>query len=252
MTRLRVRAVLAACVILTGALAPALADDKKPHGAARTYLGVQGLLALGVHSDVAGRQYGVGGGPLFQFLFVPSRRFALHVEGFPVVSIPQRASAYYGAATPSLGIFIGTVRFALDNNARYWLGIGTTIVNQRTPLPNISQVASSRLAGGRYEFYTHVPTHGARFVEFQGGFTPRLHGADHYLYSDGLTPAVNKDEAAAEEDFSLATGIQHEKSALLLGFRSINFSAVYTKTGLAADRNNAAGVMFEWRRYLSP
>ena len=251
MALLGVRAVLAACMLLCS-LQPALADDTKPQAAARTYLGVQGLLALGVHSDVAGRQYGLGGGPLFQFLFVPSRRFALHVEGFPVVSIPQRASAYYGAATPSLGIFIGTVRVAVDKDARYWLGIGTTIVNQRTPLPNISQVASSRLAGGRYEFYAHVPTHGLRFVEFQGGVTPRLHGADHYLYSDGVTPAVNKDEAAAEEDISLALGIQHANSAILIGVRSINFSAVYTKTGLAADRNNAAGVMVEWRRYLSP
>ncbi|GAC1659429.1 MAG: hypothetical protein NVS9B12_12580 [Vulcanimicrobiaceae bacterium] len=144
------------------------------------------------------------------------------------------------------------MRVAVDKNARYWVGLGTTIINQRTPLPNISQVASSRLAGGRYELFAHVPARGQRFFEAQVGLTPRLYGTDHFLYSDGVTPAVNKDEAAAEADIALAYGVQRANSALLLGVRSINFSAVFTKTGLAADRNNAAGVTVEIRRYFGP
>ncbi len=232
------------------ALVPPASADERPTRV-RTFIGVQGLLAAGVHSDVAGRQTGIGGGPLFAFGYVPSRRVLLHVEGIPVVSAPQRASAFYGQATPALGIFLGTVRIAVDVRSRYWIGVGTTVINQRTPLPNISQVASSRLAGGRYELFAHVPTHGGRFVEGLIGVSPRLHGSDHFLYSDG-SPAVNKDEAAAEEDISFAFGLERRNSALLFGVRSLNFSAVFTKTGLAADRNNAAGVTLELRRYLSP
>lgn len=229
----------------------ARAQDRKVPPKLQSYAGVQGLLAIGVHSDIAGRQYGVGGGPLVQFGFVPARRFMLHVEGIPVVSLPgQKASAFYGQATPALGIFIATARFAIDSRARYWVGAGTTIINQRTPLPNIGQVASSRLAGGRYELFAHVPLHGSRFFEAQAGLTPRLAGADHFLYSDGVTPPVNKDERAAEEDFSVAYGVQHKNSAVLFGLRSLNFSAVFTKTGQAADRNNGAGVTLEFRRFL--
>jgi hypothetical protein len=213
---------------------------------------VQALLAIGVHSDIAGRQYGIGGGPLVQFQFVPARRFMLHGEGIPVVSIPgQKASAFYGQATPALGIFILSARFAIDSTQRYWVGAGTTIINQRTPLPNIGQIASSRLSGGRYELFAHLPLRGAHFFEAEAGLTPRLSGADHFLYSDGVTPAVNKDERAAEEDFSLAYGVRHPNWAILFGLRSLNFSAVFTTTGEAADRNNGAGVTLEFRRFLS-
>jgi len=174
-----------------------------------------------------------------------------HIEGIPVVSIPrQKASGFYGQATPALGIFIGSARIAVDPQARFWAGIGTTIINQRTPLPNIGQVASSRLAGVRYELFMQRPLHGNRFFQAQAAVTPSLYGADHFVYSDGVTPAVDKAERAAEEDFSVAYGVQRANSEWLLGLRSINFSAVFTKTGLAADRNNGAGVTLEWRRYL--
>ena len=246
-----IRVALALCAAIVACNVAAGAEPKAP-AKLHSYIGVQGLLAIGVHSDIAGRQYGIGGGPLLQFLYLPSPRFLLHVEGIPVVSIPrQKASAFYGQATPALGILIGSARVALDSQQRYWIGVGTTIINQRTPLPNISQVASSRLAGARYELFVYRPLRGSRFFEAQAGITAALFGADHFIYSDGVTPAVDKPERAAEEDFSIAYGVQHRNSEFLFGLRSLNFSAVFTKTGLAADRNNGAGVILEWRRLLS-
>ena len=239
-----------AAAILT--CAPAFADPAPTATASpvRTSAGIQGLLATGVHSDAAGTQSGIGGGPLIQISIVPSRRWMFHAEGIPVVGIPQqRASSAYGAATPSLGVVNASLRFALDANARYWIGAGTTIINQRTPLPAQNSVVSSRLSGGRYELFARLPQRNGRFVEFSAGGAPRLWGSDKYIYSDG-TPALDKDEKAAEEDVSLAWGIQRSHSEILLGLRSINFSAVFTKTGLAADRNNGAGIMLEWRRYI--
>lgn len=232
-------------VLLAASPLPARADDAKP----KSNVGLQGLLVTGDHADIAGKQYGIGGGALVQVNLFPARRIMLHVEGIPVVSIPQKASVTYGQATPALGVFDAAVRVALDARGRYWIGGGTTIINQRTPLPNINQVAYSRLAGGRYELYARVPRPNARFIEASLGVTPRLFGADHFLYSDGSLP-VNKDEKASEEDGLIAYGIRRAHSELLFGLRSINFSAVFTKTGEAADRNNGAGIMIELRRDL--
>ncbi|MEO6913393.1 MAG: hypothetical protein ABI182_05175, partial [Candidatus Baltobacteraceae bacterium] len=181
----------------------AFAKDAPPAHAARSYVGVQALALTGVHRDIAGDQYGIAGGALLQFSLT-GERIGIHAEGIPVIGSPQqRASAYYGAATPALGIFNGTVRVAIDRRSRFWIGLGTTVINQRTPLPNISQVAYSRLAGGRYELFVQIPTRGAYFIESSLGGAPSLRGADHYLYSDGSAP-VNKDELASEEDLSLA------------------------------------------------
>ena len=236
------------CVLTT---ASAAADERVASTAPSKegYLGVQGLVVVGDHGDIAGKQYGVGGAALFQVNLAPIRRISLHAEGVPVVSIPQKASAFYGQAAPAIGVFDTAVRFAVDKAGRYRVGVGTTVINQRTPLPNISQVAYSRLAGGRYEVLARIPRGKSRFIEAQVGVTPRLFGTDHFLFSDG-NPAVNKNERAAEEDGSIVYGIRRAHSEVVFGLRSINFSAVFTKDGSAADRNNGAGIMIEFRRDL--
>ena len=242
----------AACLFAAACCAGARASDPSPApGGANVHssAGVQGLLMAGVHTDAAGTQHGAGGGPLIEFTIRVSPRFLFHAEGIPVVSAPQRTSAFYGNATPALGIFNGSLRFAIDHRARYWLGVGTTIINQRTPLPNLNQVVSSRLAGARYEVAAHVPLQNGRFYEVIGGVAPRLFGADRYIYSDG-SPSVDKDEKAVEEDLSVAYGIEHRHSAILFGLRTLNFAAQFTQTGSGADRNNGAGVMIELRHYI--
>ena len=100
-----------------------------------SYVGVQGLALVGVHRDVTGSEYGIGGGPLLE-LHVGGPRFAVHLEGIPVVSIPGvRPSVAYGQATPAIGIFNGDAEYAIAARGQLWLGFGETIYNQRTPLP---------------------------------------------------------------------------------------------------------------------
>ncbi len=225
------------------------AKDAPPLQHTRSYAGIQVLALTGAHQDIAGKQNGIAGGALLQ-LTVSAPRWAVHAEGVPVIGSPQqRSSGFYGAATPALGIFNGTARFTIDRRARIWVGVGTTVINQRTPLPNISQVAYSRLAGGRYEIFARIPTRNSHFIESTIGAAPRLFGADHFLYSDG-SPPVNKDELAAEEDLSLALGIERRNYELLFGVRTLNFSAKFTRTGEAADRNNGAGLTIEYRRFI--
>lgn len=212
------------------------------------YVGLQALLAAGAHTDVAGKQSGIAGGALLQF-GVRGSRASFHAEGIPPVSLPQAPSAFYGEATPQLSLINAAADFAVDRDARWWLGAGMTVINQRTPLPNIDQVVASRLAGARYEFSYRKPIGASNFVEVVLGGAPRLTGADHYTYSNG-SPEVDKPEVAAEEDGMVAYGITRGNTQWLAGVRTINFSARYANTGAAADRNNGAGVLLEVRQFV--
>lgn len=214
----------------------------------RVYVGVQALLVEGAHTDIAGRQSGVAGGALLQF-GVRSKRLGFHAEGIPPVSLPQPPSAYYGQATPQLSLINAAADAAADRDGHWWLGAGMTVINQRTPLPNLDQVVTSRLAGARFELSYRRALGAEHFIECTFGGAPHLTGSDHYTYSDG-SPPVDKPELAAEEDAMLAYGITRGNTQWVLGLRTINFSARYSRTGLAADRNNGGGAMLEVRQFL--
>lgn len=216
----------------------------------RLSAGVQGLAFTGVHRDIAGSQYGAGAGALL-VVQGSDHRFGFRIEGIVPVSLPQRASAAYGQATPQLSLLNGAVRCTLGRASRLWVGVGATVVNQRTPLPNIDQVVSSRLSGVRYELGYRVPLAHRRFVELTAGAAPALRGADHFAYSDG-SPPVDRPESAQESDATLAWGVDRAGSQWLFGLRTIGFSAAFSATGAAADRNNGVGIMVEWRRVIVP
>lgn len=216
--------------------------------APKVYVGVQALMAAGSHTDVAGKQSGIAGGALLQF-GVRGSRIAFHAEGIPPVSLPQAPSDFYGQATPQLSLINAAASFAVDRNAQWWVGGGMTIINQRTPLPNLGQVVASRLAGTRYELSYRRPIGPSNFVELTFGGAPHLTGSDVYTFSDG-SPNIVKPEVAAEEDGMFAYGVTRGNTEWLLGLRSINFSARYVVTGAAADRNNGGGLLLEWRQFV--
>ena len=212
----------------------------------RSYVGIQGLVIVGAHSDVAGTQHGIGAGPLLQ-VHAEFSRFAVHLEGIPVVSIPgTRPSVTYGQATPKLGIFNGDAEYAIDRGRNAWFGLGETIYNQRTPLPAQAQSVSSRLAGVRYTLRIRHPLGASHFFEGFVGTAPYLSGSDVYAYTSGA-PSTIKPERASEVDASLAFGFARNRTQWLLGIRSLNFSAMYPLTGAAADRNVGIGPYIEWR-----
>ncbi|TAM75980.1 hypothetical protein EPN44_06925 [bacterium] len=230
-------AVVAALLIVS----PALADPPQ------TALGIQALALSGFHREPNYDQSGTGIGALLE-LSHRWDRMELHLEGIPVVTTTAHAtSQQFGATAPALGVFSATARLALDTHRRLWIGLGTTIINQRTPLPNMARTAESRLAGGRYEIIARIPLHATHFVELEAGIIPRMFGSDHFLFDDPAHPPINKDEHAAETDVALAYGISHGHNAYLIGLRSINFSADFSRPGDAADRNVAYGLTFEAR-----
>jgi hypothetical protein len=230
-------------LVLLAALA-LLGATPDPH----VYVGLQGIVAIGAHTDIAGTQRGVAGGALLQ-AGVRGKRLDFHVEGVPPVSLPQAPSETYGQATPQLSLINGAADAAIDPAAHWWLGAGMTIINQRTPLPKIDQVVASRLAGARYEASYRSPIGVSNFVEVVFGAAPHLTGADHYTFSDG-SPGVDKPEVAAEEDAMLAYGVTRGNTQWLVGVRTINFSARFALTGAEADRNNGAGPLLEWRQFV--
>jgi hypothetical protein len=218
--------------------------------AATSYIGVQALALAGVHQDVAGSQHGAAAGG-FAELQIGGRRVRLHLEGVPVVGVPQRATAHYGQATPAVGIVDGAVRFGLDPQGKLFVGFGADVINQRTPLPNLDQVVASRLSGFRYEAGYRVELGATHFVEALVGGVPSLYGTDVYTYSIPGHPAVDEAERASEIDYSIAFGVRMRRSELLVGVRAINFAAHFTATGAAADRNAGFGLLAEWRDLLS-
>lgn len=223
------------------ALACAAPAAAKP----QAYAGVQGMLLTGTHTDIAGSQRGVALGAIIE-AGARLKRLSLRLEGIPPVSLPQKPSDFYGQATPQLSLIDGALRYALDGGSRYSLGLGETVINQRTPLPNISQVVTSRLGGLRIEAAYRSSYSASHFWEVMAGAAPHLTGSDHYAYSIDHPP-VDKPEVAAEEDASIAWGLQSRGSEFLIGIRTIDFSAKYVQTGESGDRNNGGGIIVEWR-----
>lgn len=216
---------------------------------ASIYAGIQGLFVTGVHTDIAGAQRGVAPGALIE-LGARWKRLELRAEGIPPVSLPQKPSEFYGQSTPQLSLINGALRYALDPQSRFSAGMGMTVINQKTPLPNLNQVVASRLAGARYEFMYAAPLRGSHVLEIVAGGAPRLTGADHFTWSVPH-PGRDRGEIASEIDGQVAWGIVSGSSEFLFGLRSINFSAQFTDNGEAADRNNGGGVMAEWRRFFN-
>ncbi len=141
------------------------------------------------------------------------------------------------------------MRYAVDPNAHWWFGVGETVINQRTPLPNLSQVVESRLAGMRYALTYQRYLSPTRFVEIDLGVAPHLTGDDHFTYSVP-SPEIDKPEIAAEEDALIGYGLTRGSTQWIVGLRSIGFSARYALTGAAADRNNGGGPLLELRQFV--
>lgn len=214
------------------------------------YAGVQAWAASGLHQDIAGTQRGAALGGFVE-IQAGGKRVFVHFEGIPVVSVPERASTRYGAATPAVGILDAALRFGLGRSSNLFAGFGADVINQRTPLPNVDQVVASRLAGFRYEAGWRQPIGSSHFFEALIGGVPTLYGSDIYTYSIAH-PTVVKAEQASEIDYSVAFGVRARSSEVLIGLRAIDFSAHYTATGLAADRNVGFGLLAEWRATIDP
>lgn len=211
-----------------------------------TQVGLQAMILSGSHIEPKGTVKGTGAGMFFR---VDQRWPALqvHVEGIPSVAT-ARVDTGFGPVTANIGMFAATARFRAVQDGRLWVGVGTEVIAQQTPLVGLSKVDNSRLAGSRFELVGHVPMDSNHFFEGQIAAMPHMNGLLHQTttLSDGFRFTVVGPETASLMDFALAYGIAHDKTEYLFGVRAINFAAKFAD-GREADRNVGGGVTAEVR-----
>jgi hypothetical protein len=172
---------------------------------------------------------------------------AIHLEGIPSVATASVNTAV-GPVTASIGLFEGTARVRLDRTGRYWAGIGTEILAQRTPITGLSRIDSSRLSGTRYELATTIPISDSRFFELDLGAVPHMNGTvyESTTFFDGFIATQSGQETASMVDLGASFGVRHGGTEFLYGLRSINFAAKFSD-GHEADRNVGIGLTAEVR-----
>ena len=232
--------VLAACcaaAMLSFTALPAIAG---------TTFGVEGLVLSGTHTQPFGSVQGTGAG-LFLQLDQAWPAVQLHVEGIPSVAI-ARINTTLGPVTASVGMFSATARLRLDRAGRWWVGAGSEVLSQVTPIAGLSKVDASRLAGTRLEIVGHFPTAPNRFIEAQVGATPDLNGllVETRSLPNGAQSAASGAEVASLMDVSAAYGITRGNAEYRFGVRAINFAARFWD-GREADRNVGGGVTAQIR-----
>ena len=221
---------------------------------ADTQIGMQGIEISGRHFENTNNVSGSGLGGFFE-ITQRWRMLRVHLEGIPVVDTAHATSDRYGALTQNFGLFNGVASIPVGRSGRYWAGIGTGIVAQRTPQFNFpyigrNQVNSSRLAGTRYELHGEWRSQNATFFETNLDVEPHMRGPDHLNVSvAGVAFERSKGEDARMLDFSSAFGIVRGPYEYALGLRFVNFSANFAD-GNAADRNVGFGPTFEVRYSL--
>ncbi|HEY7995021.1 MAG TPA: hypothetical protein VID24_12475 [Candidatus Eremiobacteraceae bacterium] len=221
--------ILFACCVLT---TQARAD---------TRLGIQLIALSGTHFETKENAPVTG---IAGFIQLDQRwkTVQIHLEG-----IPSLGSALVNTATgpvyPTLGLFSASAQFRLDPAGRFWLGVGTQVIAERTPQAGLSIIDASRLAGSRYELLGDFPVGANRFVESDFAVMPHLSGV---LYETKSAPFFNRysvraAETASMTDLSLAYGITRGRFDYLVGERAFNFAAKFA-SGREADRNVGAGL----------
>lgn len=209
---------------------------------ADTQIGIQAIELSGRHIESNENVSGSGFAGFIQ-LDERWRSVQIHVEGIPSVGTALVNTAT-GPEHATLGWFSASARFQLDPAGRFWLGAGTQVLAQRTPLTGVAAIDASRLAGSRYELLSDVPVARAgQFVETDLAVMPHLSGI---LYETRTAPIFDRFTRSAAEtagmtDLSFAYGITSGRHDYLVGVRAFNFAAKFAD-GSEADRNVGTGL----------
>ena len=221
---------------------------------ADTQIGIQVLSISGSHFENGNNVRGSSVGAFFE-ITQRWRNLRVHLEGIPTVNSVHAKSARFGEITQSLGLFNGVVSVPIDRGGRFWAGIGTGVVAQRTPQYNFplvgeNHVNSSRLAGTRYELRGSWRSRNATFFETTFADQPHMRGPDVVNANIfGFASERSQSEDARMLDLSTAYGIDRGPMEYAVGVRWINFSANFVD-GHAADRNVGFGPTLEVRYSL--
>jgi len=142
---------------------------------------------------------------------------------------------------PRVSYLNGELSYALPSSP-ITLGIGETIINQRTLYPGQPIIQASRVVGMRLIARAHLYDDGTRSLDADFSVNPALHGLQTNEITDPSIPSSAIIPQLAEHgsliDTSLRWSIKEGRYALLYGVRYINYTAGYSRDGSLADRNH--------------
>jgi len=158
----------------------------------------------------------------------------LHLEGMPPIGpvpLAQNAGIFDDNQNPRVSYFNAELWYQ-PSPARYGIGLGETVINQRTVYPPSPLVQSSRVVGmrllGRARLYAQGPTR----VDLSLAVNPAMQGLQ---LSEPGTPLG---EHASLVDTALRGSTRERGFTLVYGLRYLNYTAAYSIDGSLADRNH--------------
>lgn len=234
----RILVAIGAVFVLT--VAPLAAD-------AQAWIGVDAWYLNGTHFESSGSVHDAFVAPTFQ-IGAGSDRLQVRGEGIPTFGVTSSPSNPNLPAFSQVGFVDGALMYALDDHARYWLGLGGLVINQETQLPGPSNpfqyaTESSRVAGVRYAMEFKRPIR-SQFLVVDLATMPALHGTYFANNCKFCNPSeFSTGESGAMTDASLLFEFSHARSTWAFGLRYLNYSAVYTQYQVFADRNAGLGLV---------
>jgi len=171
----------------------------------------------------------------------------VHLELVPPIGpIPlAQSDGFGGSQDPRVSFLNGELLYA-SPLLPVSLGVGETVLNQRTLYPGTPFVQSSRVVGVRYIARAILYTDARQRVEASVAVNPAMQGLQYtaatgpgiYATYNGGNPFLPHGEYASLFDSSVRWTIDEGRYAIAYGVRYLNYTAAYSETDQLADRNH--------------
>ena len=177
--------------------------------------------------------------PMFELEHV-HKQLHIRLEAVPPIGpvpLAQNASLFNNNQNPRVSYFNGELSLYTPNG-RYGLGIGETVINQRTLYPPSPYVQSSRVVGMRWILAGELYARGNQRVDANVAVNPALQGLQQTELTQPSAPFAALAERGSLVDASLRWTIDERSFRLVYGVRYLNYTAAYCSDNSLADRNH--------------
>jgi len=173
--------------------------------------------------------------PMIEFDHV-HKQLRVHVEAMPPIGpvpLAQNGSLYGNSQNPRVSFLNADILYAPPDQP-YSLGVGETIINQRTLYPPSPIAQSSRVVGMQLLVNATLYQYGRQRADASIAVNPGLQGLQ-VTNGTGLMPLP---EYGSLFDGSLRWSVDHGSYVLVYGVRYLNYTAAYHIDNSLADRNH--------------
>ena len=173
--------------------------------------------------------------PMFELDHV-HKQLRVHIEAMPPIGpvpLAQNGSLYGNNQNPRVSYLNAVLMYAPPNQP-YALGIGETVINQRTLYPPSTIAQSSRVVGMRLLASAQLYQAENQRADASVAVNPGLQG----LQLTTGAPLKPLAEYGSLFDASLRWTVNHGRYAFVYGVRYLNYTAAYHSNNSLADRNH--------------